>query len=83
VSPVFEAVFESEELSTAEFATPPAPTVVPPLLPIDVAPIESVPVSEPVLPALVALVELASALLLVLPVSPDVVLIPLVAAESP
>ena len=82
---VFEAVLDSEELSTAEFVPPPAPTVAPPLLPIDVTPIEFELPPGPVLLTVVAPVELERELplLLVLPVSSDVALIPVVAAESP
>ena len=97
---VLVVVLDNEEPATVElataFAAPPAPTVDPPLLPIDVPPLELELelelelklVAGPVLPtmvpaAVVALVELASALLP--PVSSDVSPIPeaVVAAVSP
>ena len=82
---MFEAVLDSEELSSVEFAAPPAPTVAPPLLPIDVPPTELVLVPGPVLLTVVAPVELERELplLLELPVSSDVALTPVAAEESP
>ena len=79
---VFEVVLDSEELSTVEFAAPPAPTVAPPLLLTDVPPIELELPPGPVLLAVVAPVELERELLLLL-VRSDVALIPVVAGESP